>query len=110
MFGKILYEVSQSGILDEDELKVTTEEEKVRKVITEAIHKLNLDSTKFYSQLEDKLRQSNDAYNSKTLNQTYQSAIKISVSSPTTIEGFEDHVVEGESRGARPLTNVYAFW
>ena len=110
MFGKILYEVSQSGLLDEDELKVTTEEEKARKAITEAIHKLNLDSTKFYSQLEDKLRQSNDSYNSKALNQTYQSAIKMSVSSPTTIEGFEDHVIEGESRGARPLTNVYAFW
>ena len=30
--------------------------------------------------------------------------------SPTVMESFEEHIVEGESKGALPLTTVTEFW
>ena len=68
-----------------------------------------MDSTRFYPQLKDKLRQNNDSYNSKTLKQTYQSAIKMTVSTPKTMDSFEEYVVNGRSRETLPLTKVTEF-
>ena len=68
-----------------------------------------MDSTRFYPQLKDKPRQNNDSYNSKTLKQTYQSAIKMTVSTPKTMDSFEEYVVNGRSRETLPLTKVTEF-
>ena len=94
---------------DKGELKETLEEGKVGNAITEALKKWNLNITRFYPQLEDKLRQNNDSYNIKTLKQTYQSAVKMTATSPTTMEDFQERVVEGGSRGTLHLTNVTEF-
>ena len=68
------------------------------KAIQEALKRWNLDSTRFYPQLEDKLRQNNDSYNSKMLKQTYQSAFKMAVSASKTMDNFEEHVVDEHSK------------
>ena len=73
---------------DKGELKDTLEEGKVGKAITEALKKWNMDITRFYPQLEDNIRQKNDSYNSKTLKQIYQLAVKMEVVPPTTMENF----------------------
>ena len=79
------------------------------KAIQEALKMWNLDSTRFYPQLEDKLRQNNDSYNSKMLKQTYQSAVKMAVSASKAMDSFEEHVVDEHSRGALPITKVTEF-
>ena len=63
--------------------------------IQEVFYKGNLDSTVFYPKLEDKLRQNNDSYNSKTLRRTYQSAVKMVETTLSTMDDFSVHVVEG---------------
>ena len=60
--------------------------------------------------MKDKLRQNHDSCNSKTLKQTYQSAVKMAASAPKTMNGFDGHVVDRESRGALPLTKSTKFW
>ena len=83
---------------EEDELKNTSEEGKVGKVIQEALKEWNLDSTAFYPQMKDKLRQNHDSCNSKMLKQTYQSAVKMAVSASKTMDSFEVHVVDEHSK------------
>ena len=71
-----------------EELEDTSEEGKVGKVIQEALKEWNLDSTAFYPQMKDKLRQNHDSCNSKMLKQTYQSAVKMAASAPKNDERF----------------------
>ena len=59
----------------------------------------------FYPQLVDNLRQNNESYKSKTLRQTYEVVTKMVSTSSNTLEGFEVHVFEGETRGHRILAS-----
>ena len=67
-------------------------------------------STRFYPQLEDKLRQNKDLYNSKTLRQTYQSAVKMAATAPKMMDGYTVHDVDGVSRVSLSLTKATECW
>ena len=93
--SKLFAKFQNQAPWDEEELKDTPEEGKVEKAITEALKKWNLDSTRLYPQLEDKLLQHNDSYNSKTLKQAYQSAVKMTAADPTTLKGLKSTLLRG---------------
>ena len=51
-----------------------------------------------------------DSYNSRALKQTYQTAVKMTATTPQTMEGFTMNTEEGATRRELPLTKTTEFW
>ena len=69
-----------------------------------------MDSSKFDLNLEDKLRQSQTSYNSKTFKLHYQTAIKMVTTVPSDLTGYRKYTEEGGTNKVLPMSTVTEFW
>ena len=84
--------------------------EGVRYAIEETLNFWDLDSLNFYLNLEDKLRQSKNSYNSKRLKLHYQTILRIAMTAPRDLTGYRKYIEERGTNEVLLMSTVIEFW